>query len=47
MRRQLMQHEIAALIAEARRLGLSADELKSAIDAGWEKKAAATVEVGQ
>jgi len=46
MRRQLMQHEIAALIAEARRLGLSADELKSAIDAGWEKKAAA-VEVRQ
>jgi GntR family transcriptional regulator len=46
MRRQLMQHEIAALIAEARRLGLSADELKRAIDAGWGKKAA-TVEVGR
>jgi len=46
MRHQLMQHEIAALIAEARRLGLSADELKRAIDAGW-GKTAATVEVGQ
>jgi GntR family transcriptional regulator len=46
MRRQLMEHEIAALIAEARRIGLSADELKRAIDAGW-KKTAAAVEVGR
>jgi hypothetical protein len=41
-----MQHEIAALIAEARRMGWSADELKGAIDAGW-GKTAATVEVGR
>jgi GntR family transcriptional regulator len=46
MQRQLMEHEVAALIAEARRIGLSADELKRAIDAGWEKTAAA-VEVGR
>jgi GntR family transcriptional regulator len=46
MRHQLMQHEIAALIAEARRMGVSADELKRAIDAGW-GKTAATVEVGR
>ncbi|HEX3572921.1 MAG TPA: GntR family transcriptional regulator [Acidobacteriaceae bacterium] len=46
MQRQLMEHEIAALIAEARRIGWSADELKRAIDSGWEKTAAA-VEVGR
>lgn len=46
MQRQLMEHEVAVLIAEARRIGLSADELKRAIDAGWEKTAAA-VEVGR
>src|SRR5216683_2458986 len=41
-----VQYLIAALIAEARRMGLSADELKRAIDAGW-GKTAATVEVGR
>jgi GntR family transcriptional regulator len=46
MQRQLMEHEVAVLIAEARRMGLSPDELKRAIDAGWEKTAAA-VEVGR
>ena len=46
MQRQLMEHEVAALITEARRMGLSADELKRAIDAGWEKTTAA-VEVGR
>jgi DNA-binding transcriptional regulator YhcF (GntR family) len=46
MQRQLMEHEVAALIAEARRMGLSADELKRAIDAGWEKTPAA-VEVSR
>jgi DNA-binding transcriptional regulator YhcF (GntR family) len=46
MQRQLMEHEVATLIAEARRIGLSADELKRAIDACWEKTAAA-VEVGR
>ena len=46
MQRQLMEHEVAALITEARRMGLSADELKRAIDAGWEKTAVA-VEVGR
>jgi GntR family transcriptional regulator len=46
MQRQLMEHEVAVLIAEARRIGLSADELTRAIDAGWEKTAAA-VEVGR
>src|SRR5579863_8570111 len=39
MRRQLMQHEIAALIAEARRIGLNLNELKQAIDTGWKKVA--------
>jgi GntR family transcriptional regulator len=46
MRQQLMQYESAALIAEARRIGLSADELKQAIDRGW-KKVAGVVEVGR
>jgi GntR family transcriptional regulator len=39
MRRQLMQKEIAELVAEARRVGLGADDLKSAVDAEWEKTA--------
>ncbi len=39
MRRQLMQKEIAELVIEARRVGLSADDLKSAVDAEWEKTA--------
>jgi GntR family transcriptional regulator len=46
MRRQLMQHEITALIVEARRMGLSADELKRAIDVEW-GKAAVAVEVSR
>jgi GntR family transcriptional regulator len=45
MRWQLLQHEIAALIAEARRIGLTREELRQAIDAGW-KKAGSAVEVG-
>jgi GntR family transcriptional regulator len=39
MRRQLMQQEIVGLVAEARRVGLGVDDLKSAIDAEWEKTA--------
>lgn len=46
MQRQLMERDVAALIAEARRMGMSADELKRAIDAGWEKTSA-TVEVSR
>ena len=46
MQGHLMEHEIAALIAEACRMGLSADDLKRAIDAGW-KKTPAAVEVGR
>ncbi len=46
MRRQLMQQEIAELVAEARRVGLGANDLKSAIDAEWEKTAG-MVEVDQ
>lgn len=38
MRRQLMQHEVAELIAEARRMGLSAEDLKRAVDAEWENR---------
>lgn len=45
MRWQLIQHEIAALIAEARRIGLTQEQLKQAIDAGW-KKVGGVVEVG-
>lgn len=45
MRWQLIQHEIAALIAEARRIGLTREQLKQAIDAGW-KKVGGVVEVG-
>lgn len=45
MRWQLLQHEIAVLIAEARRIGLTREELRLAIDAGWEK-ARGVVEVG-
>lgn len=41
MRWQLMQHEIAALIAEARRIGLTPEELKQAIDQGWENSGVA------
>jgi len=46
MRWQLIQHEIAALIAEARRIGLTPEELKRAIDNGWEKSGVA-VEAGR
>lgn len=46
MRWQLIQHEIAALIAEARRIGLTPEELKHAIDKGW-RTARAVVEVGR
>jgi GntR family transcriptional regulator len=46
MRGQLIQHEIAELIAEARRIGLTPEELKHAIDKGW-KKVGAVVEVGR
>jgi GntR family transcriptional regulator len=46
MRSQLMEHEIAALIAEARRIGLTPEELKRAIDKEW-KKAGGFVEVGR
>jgi GntR family transcriptional regulator len=46
MRWQLIQHEIAALIAEARRIGLTPEELKHAIDKEW-KKAGGFVGVGQ
>jgi GntR family transcriptional regulator len=45
MRGQLIQHEIAALIAEARRIGLTPEELNQAIDEGW-RKARDVVEVG-
>jgi GntR family transcriptional regulator len=45
MRWQLIQHEIAALIVEARRIGLTREQLKQAIDAGW-KKVGGVVEVG-
>lgn len=45
MRWQLLQHEIATLITEARRIGLTREELRKAIDAGW-KKAVSAVEVG-
>jgi GntR family transcriptional regulator len=45
MRWQLIQHEIAALIAEARRIGLTREQLKQAIDAAW-KKVGGVVEVG-
>jgi DNA-binding transcriptional regulator YhcF (GntR family) len=44
MRWQLIQHEVATLIAEARRIGLTRKELKQAIDAGW-KEAGGAVEV--
>ena len=37
MRWQLLQHEIAALIAEARRIGLTRKELNQAMDAGWKE----------
>jgi DNA-binding transcriptional regulator YhcF (GntR family) len=37
MRWQLIQHEVATLIAEARRIGLTRKELKQAIDAGWKE----------
>jgi DNA-binding transcriptional regulator YhcF (GntR family) len=46
MRRQLMQHKIAELIAGARRMGLSAEDLKRAVDEGWEKSVSA-VEVNR
>jgi GntR family transcriptional regulator len=46
MRWQLIQHEITALIGEARRIGLSPEELKHAIDKEW-KKARGFVEVGR
>lgn len=46
MRWQLLQHEIAVLIAEARRIGLTPEELKQAIDQGWEKHGVA-VEAGR
>lgn len=39
MRRELMRHEVAELVAEARRVGLGADDLKGAIDAEWAKTA--------
>ena len=45
IRWHLIQHEIAALIAEARRIGLTREQLKQAIDAGW-KKVGGVVEVG-
>ena len=44
IRRHLMHREIAEFVAEARRVGLCADDLKSAIDAEW-ANAARTVEV--
>lgn len=37
MRWQLIQREVAALIAEARRIGLTRKELNQAIDAGWKE----------
>ena len=43
MQRQLMEYEIAALVAEARRVGLSAEELRCAIDAAWGKAVGAEV----
>lgn len=46
VRRQLMQHEIAELVAEARRVGLCADDLKGAIDMEW-AKTEGTLEVGR
>ena len=46
MRGKSIQNEIAALIAEARRIGLSPEELQHAIDKEW-KKARGFVEVGR
>lgn len=46
MRWQLIQHEIAALTAEARRIGLTPEELKQAIDKEW-KRSGVAVEVGR
>lgn len=37
MRWQLIQHEVDSLIAEARRIGLTSEELKQAIDNGWKR----------
>lgn len=37
MRWQLIQHEVDSLIAEARRIGLTSEELKEAIDNGWKR----------
>lgn len=37
MRWQLLQHEVATLIAEARRIGLTRKELNQVIDAGWKE----------
>jgi GntR family transcriptional regulator len=34
---QLIQHDVATLLAEARRIGLTRKELNQAIDAGWKE----------
>jgi GntR family transcriptional regulator len=39
MRRQLMQPDVAALVAEARRVGLVVADLVDAIEAEWSKSA--------
>lgn len=44
MQGQLMQQEIAALVEEAHRIGLTLEELKHSIDEGW-KKAGGLMEV--
>ena len=46
MRRELMHSDVAALVVEARRLGIECRELITAIEAEW-KKSARDVEVKQ